>query len=70
MVHDISKRATSGEGWQHAQWQGYLGIFAALVLLLLAASRHRGLACLLLVHDELGIALLPVPLESCEVRRL
>lgn len=44
-------------------------LITALTLLLLAAA-DRCLARLLLVHDELGVALLFVPLETGEVRVL
>lgn len=38
-----------------------------LVLLLITTAGSLVLASLLLVHDELGVALLSVPLEACEV---
>jgi len=43
----------------------FLGLFALALLLL--ARRLLCFAGLLLVHDELCVALLSVPLEACEV---
>lgn len=62
------KEWTGGPGYrQLADVGGVRGLLVSALALLLLAPADRRLARLLLVHDELGVALILVPLEAGKV---